>query len=120
LLRRGSRAAGRLQTDWFVVYVETPREAPEIIDSEAQRHLHTNVQLARELGAVVVRLKGKDPVATIVEFARSHGIGLIIVGRSHRPWFRQLLGRSVPFRLLRDATEFDVHVVAMPEEGRST
>ena len=28
LLRRGSRMAGRLNTDWFVVYVETPDEAP--------------------------------------------------------------------------------------------
>src|SRR5712692_8450150 len=38
LLRRGSRMAGRLSTDWFVVYVETPREAPHLIDAEAQRH----------------------------------------------------------------------------------
>ncbi|HYV66397.1 MAG TPA: histidine kinase, partial [Myxococcales bacterium] len=28
LLSRGSRMAGRLNTDWFVVYVETPEEAP--------------------------------------------------------------------------------------------
>jgi two-component system sensor histidine kinase KdpD len=120
LLRRGSRAAGRLHTDWFVVYVETPREAPEIIDSESQRHLHANIDLARELGAVVVRIKGKDPVAVILDFARSHSIGIIIVGRSHQPWYRQFFGRSVPFRLLREAGEFDVHVVAMPEEGRRT
>jgi two-component system, OmpR family, sensor histidine kinase KdpD len=120
LLRRGSRAAGRLHTDWFVVYVETPREAPAIIDSEAQRHLHANIELARELGAEVVRIRGKDPVAAILDFARSHGIGLIIVGRSQKPWYRQLFGRSVPSRLLREAGEFDVHVVAMPEEGRPT
>ncbi|HXO15577.1 MAG TPA: sensor histidine kinase KdpD, partial [Steroidobacteraceae bacterium] len=35
LLSRGSRLAGRLNTDWFVVYVETPQEAPNRIDSEA-------------------------------------------------------------------------------------
>ena len=118
LLRRGARAAGRLRTDWFVVYVETPREAPERIDTEAQRHLHANIQLARELGATVVRVKGHDPVRTIVDFARSHGIGLIVVGQSHQPWHRQLLGRSVPLRLVREASEFDVHVVAMPDENR--
>ena len=28
LLRRGSRLAGRLNTDWYVVYVEAPDEAP--------------------------------------------------------------------------------------------
>ncbi len=37
LLRRGSRMAGRLNTDWFVVYVETPGEAPTRIASDAQR-----------------------------------------------------------------------------------
>jgi two-component system sensor histidine kinase KdpD len=118
LLRRGSRAAGRLHTDWFVVYVETPSESPVRIDSEAQRHLHANIDLARELGGVVVRVRGKDPVHEILDFARSHGIGLILIGRSHRPWYRQILGRSVPLRLVREATEFDVHVVALPG-GRS-
>ena len=112
LLRRGSRIAGRLNTDWFVVYVETPREAPHLIDAEAQRHLLANIESARELGAEVVRLKADDPVAALLDFARSHGVGHIIVGRSHQPWWRQLLGRSVPLRLVREAEGFDVHIVA--------
>jgi two-component system sensor histidine kinase KdpD len=118
LLRRGSRAAGRLNTDWFVVFVETPREAPDRIDSEAQRHLLDNIDTARELGAEVMRIKGKDPVAAILDFARSHGVGQIVIGRSQQPWYRQLLGRSVPLRLVREAAEFDVHIVAMPEGRR--
>ncbi|MGH7962068.1 MAG: histidine kinase, partial [Candidatus Binatia bacterium] len=48
LLRRGSRMAGRLNTDWFVVYVETPGEALLRIDAEAQRFLLDNEQKARE------------------------------------------------------------------------
>jgi two-component system sensor histidine kinase KdpD len=119
LLRRGSRAAGRLHTDWFVVYVETPHEAPEVIDLEAQRHLLANFDLARELGAEIVRLRARDPVAASLDFARSHGIGLIIVGRSHRPWYQHLFGRSFPSRLLHEAREFDVHFVATPGEGDS-
>src|SRR5262249_61932879 len=75
LLRRGSRMAGRLSSDWFVVYVETPREAPERIDAEIQRHLHDNIQAAKEQGAEVVRLQGSDPVACLLDFARSHGVG---------------------------------------------
>jgi two-component system sensor histidine kinase KdpD len=116
LLRRGSRMAGRLNTDWFVVYVETPEEAPDQIDSEAQRHLLTNIERARELGAEVVRLKAKDPVAALIDFARSHGVGNIIVGRSRQPWWKQFLGRSVPLRLVNEADGFDVHVVAFDEE----
>lgn len=112
LLRRGSRMAGRLNTDWFVVYVETPREAPYVIDSEAQRHLLANIELARELGAEVVRLKGKDPVATLLDFARSHGVGHIMVGRSRQPWWKRLMGRASDVRLLREGEGFDIHVVS--------
>ncbi len=118
LLRKGSRMAGRLNTDWFVVYVETPGESPDRIDSEAQRHLLANIERARELGAEFVRLKATDPVEAIIDFARSHGVGDIVIGRSHQPWWRHLLGRSVPQRLAREATGFDLHIVSL--EDRET
>ncbi len=116
LLHRGSRAAGRLNTDWFVVYVETPGEAPTRIDAEAQRHLLSNIERARELGAEVVRLQARDPVSALMDFARSHGVGHIIIGRSHQPWWRQVLGRSVPLRMVREASGFDLHIVSLAEE----
>jgi two-component system sensor histidine kinase KdpD len=116
LLRKGTRMAGKLSSDWFVVYVETPDETPERIDAEAQRNLISNIELARELGAEVVRLQARDPVAALIDFARSHGVGHLVIGRSHRPWWRQLLGRSVPLRLLREASDLDVHVVAINAE----
>jgi two-component system, OmpR family, sensor histidine kinase KdpD len=112
LLRRGSRMAGRLSTDWYVVYVETPAEAPHRIDATAQRHLHAAIEMARELGAEVVRLKGTDPVAAILDFARSHRVSDVIVGRSHRSRWRQLLGRDVVRRLVDEAVGLDLHVVS--------
>ncbi|MBN9681657.1 MULTISPECIES: sensor protein KdpD [unclassified Corallococcus] len=112
LLRRGSRMAGRLNTDWFVVYVETPREAPNLIDAEAQRHLLTNIEKAKELGAEVVRLRASDPVAALLDFARSHGVGHIIIGRSNQPKWRQRLGMTADARLLREGEGFDIHVVS--------
>jgi two-component system sensor histidine kinase KdpD len=118
LLRRGSRMAGRLSTDWFVVYVETPQEAPNRIDAEAQRHLLDNLQAARDLGAEVVRLQGHDPVASLLDFARSHGVGHIIIGRSHQPWWKQLFGRTIPIRLVQEAAGFDVHIVSFVDEER--
>jgi len=116
LLRRGSRMAGRLNTDWLVVYVETPEEAPHRIDAEAQRHLLANIEKARELGAIVVRLQATDPVKALLDYARAHGVGHIIIGRSHRPWWRQLLGRTFVARMVDRATDFDLHIVALEEE----
>jgi two-component system sensor histidine kinase KdpD len=116
LVRRGSRMAGRFNTDWFVVFVETPNETPEQIDSELQRHLFANIEKAKELGAETVRIKGKDPVEVILEFARSHNVGHIIVGRSQQAWWKQLIGRSIPLRLVREASQFDIHIVSLEDE----
>lgn len=113
LLRRGSRMAGRLNTHWFVLYVETPEEAPDKISAEAQRHLLDNFQRAQELGAEVVRLKGRDPVDTALDFARSHRVSDIVIGRTRQPWWRRVLGRSPMRRLVEEAEGFDVHIVAL-------
>jgi two-component system sensor histidine kinase KdpD len=115
LLRRGARLAGRLNTDWFVVYVETPREAPDRIDAAAQRQLHANIEQARELGAEVVRLHGRDPVAALLDFARSHAVGHVVIGRSRRPWWRRLLVRDLVGRIVREADDLDVHVVSLQD-----
>jgi len=120
LLSRASRMAGRLNTDWFAVYVETPGEAPHLIDSEAQRHLLANLEKAKELGAEVVRLKADDPAQALLDFARSHGVAHIIVGRSLQSWWKQVLRGSVVVRLLRGADDFDLHVVSfLDQEGRT-
>ena len=117
LLRRGSRLAGRLSTDWYVVYVETPAEAPLRIDAEAQRNLHRNIEIARELGAEVVRLKAPDPVPAILEFARTHDVGYLIVGRTTRPWWRRVLGADIMQRLVDESDGFDLHIVSFQEKG---
>lgn len=118
LLRRGSRMAGRLSTDWYVAYVETPDEAPDRIDATAQRHLHNNIEMARDLGAEVVRLKSRDPVGALLEFARSHDVGHLIVGRSQQPWWKRLTGRDVFGRLVRETRDMDLHIVALTEHAR--
>jgi two-component system sensor histidine kinase KdpD len=116
LLRRGSRFAGRLNTDWFVVYVETPAESPDRIDSAAQRHLLENIEKAREMGAEVVRLKGRDAVESLLDFARSHNVAYILIGRSHRPRWRRLVAGDFVMRMVAEAEGFDLYVVSTEEE----
>ena len=118
LLRQGSRLAGRLNTDWFVVHVETKEEANHQIDSTLQRYLLEDEQRARDLGAEVVRLRADKPVDALLEFARSHGVRHIVVGRSHKPWWRRLLGQSPVYKLVTQAAGFDLHIVSL--EDRET
>lgn len=115
LLRRGSRLAGRLNTDWYVVYVETPGEAPDRIDSTAQRHLLQNIDRARELGAEVVRLRGTDPVETLLQFARTHRVSDVVIGRAQGSWLHRLLRRSFAAQMVAQAEGFDLHIVSFSE-----
>ena len=118
LLYKGSRMAGRLNTHWFVVSVEPPGETAGRPETGITRALQATLESAREIGAEVVRLTAADPVQGILEFAASHGVRDIIIGRSHQPWWKQILGLSPVQRLLEQAAGFDVHVISFDEDER--
>ncbi len=115
LLSRGSRMSGRLNTHWFVVYVETPKESPLRIDAQAQRSLLDMMNRAGDLGAEFVKLHAKDPVTAIVDFANSHSVKHIVMGYSHQPWWKRMLGGSFLFRMLRYSASFDLYIISTPE-----
>ncbi|MCX6559074.1 MAG: PTS sugar transporter subunit IIA [Candidatus Aminicenantes bacterium] len=112
LLRYGSRLAGRLNRNWYALYVQTPNENPELIDAQTQRILSNTLALARRLGATVFTYKGENVVETILRFAREYRIGHIVIGRP-RPVSRmkRLIGRrDVAECLIRQARGLTVVV----------
>jgi two-component system sensor histidine kinase KdpD len=117
LLRRASRMAGRLNVHWYAVYVETPHEDPVRIDAATQRHLFDLQQVARDLGAEVHHIKATEPVDGILEFARANGVTDIVIGVTEQPWYKQLLGRTIPQRLVREARGFDLHLFSGEDHG---
>lgn len=101
LLRYGSRLAGRLNRNWYAVYVQTPRESPTAIDASTQRFLSDTLTLANSLGAIVFTYKGEDIVDTILHFAKEYRVGHIVIGRpGPQPWWKRLLGRKTVVELL--------------------
>jgi len=112
LLRKASRIAGRLNSDWYCVYVQTPEERPDRIDSAVQRKLVDNIQLAQSIGAEVVKLQGTDVAETLSRFARDKGVTLLIVGQSRRLGIRRILHESVVKKLINNSQGLDVLVVS--------
>jgi len=112
LLRKASRIAGRLNSDWYCVYVKTPEERPDRIDSAVQRKLVDNIQLAQSMGAEVVKLQGTDVAETLSRFARDKGVTLLIVGQSRRLGIRRILHESVVKKLINNSQGLDVLVVS--------
>ena len=116
LLRTGSRIAGRLASDWFAVYVETPAEEPGRIYPEDHVTLLENIRLAEELGANVVKLKARRVADALIEFARREGITHVVFGQSARSRWDILLHGSVINRFLSEVRGATVQVVPHRDE----
>jgi two-component system sensor histidine kinase KdpD len=113
LLRYGSRLAGRLNRDWYAVYVQTSKEAATAIDSTTQRLISNTLTVAKQLGATVFTYKGEDVADTILRFAREYRVGHIVVGSpSKRSFWKQLMARkSLVHRLVDKAKDVAVVVI---------
>jgi two-component system sensor histidine kinase KdpD len=114
LLRKASRIAGRLNSDWYCVYVQTPEESAERIDSTVQRKLVDNIQLAQAMGAEVVKLVGTDIAGELRRFAQERGVTLLIAGQSRRSRWHRWRHGSVVERLTHNSEGLDVLVVGLP------
>lgn len=113
LLRTGSRIAGRLASDWFAVYVETPREEMGRIKPEDYAALQENIQFARGLGARVVQLKARDVADALIDFARREGVTHVVFGQTSRSRWDILLHGSVINRFLDEVRDATVQVVPL-------
>jgi two-component system sensor histidine kinase KdpD len=116
LLRKASRIAGRLNLDWYCVYVQTPEERADRIDATVQRKLVDNIQKAQSMGAEVVKLEGADVAETLVQFAVEHGVTLIVAGQSRRNWWQHFTRASVIDKLVNNARDIDVLVVSFNDQ----
>ncbi len=125
LLRYGSRFAGRMNRNWYALYVQRESEEPTKIDLQTQNSLSNSLTLAKQLGAIVFTFKGADLVHTILRFAQEYRIGHIIIGRPSRLPFLKRLSRcrSLSEKLIEEAKGLNIVVVdttqrqPVPTEG---
>jgi two-component system, OmpR family, sensor histidine kinase KdpD len=117
LLRTGSRVAGRLSSDWYAVYVETPREEMGRIRPEDYAALEENIRFAEELGAKVVKLKARNVADALIAFARREGITHVVFGQTSRSRWDILLHGSVINRFLAEVRDATVQVVPVEKTG---
>src|SRR5215510_4325306 len=117
LLRTGSRIAGRLASDWYAVYVETPREEMGRIKPEDYAALQENIRFAEELGAKVVKLKSRKVADALIEFARREGVTHVIFGQTSRSRWDILLHGSIINRFLAEVRDATVQVVPLERKS---
>ena len=121
LLRYASRLAGRLNRNWYGVYVQTPSEETTVIDAQSQRFLSDTLTLAKQLGAMVFTYKGEDVADTLLRFAKEYRVGHIVIGKSTpKPvWKRLWKNQNIVNDLIKNASGVTVIVLDTREEEPS-
>jgi two-component system sensor histidine kinase KdpD len=118
LLRYTSRLAGRLNRNWYAVYVQTPSEEPMVIDAHTQRNISDTLTLAKQLGAIVFTYKGDDIVRTLLQFVKEYRVGHVVIGRP-RPrslWDRIRRKAGIVNRLIHEAKGITITVLDTQEQ----
>ena len=118
LLRVGARIAGRLATNWYAVYVTRPEDDKGHGDPEAYHRLEEYQRMARDLGAKVVSLTGRNVSDALIRFAQQENISHVVFGQSVRSRWDILLRGSVLNRFLNEVRDVTVQVVPMQKPLR--
>jgi len=105
ILESGKRNADRFHGDLMVAYVRQRSLSPE-----DQASLDRNLGIAKELGASIHLLEGKDPVRALIALAKQNSVTQIFIGHSQRHgWMERFRGNPVE-RLIDLAEGMDVRV----------
>src|SRR5471032_1549752 len=83
-VRSTARLAGQLGTEWHAIYIETP--ALQRLPAQQREQILKTLKLAQYLGATTAVRPGQDIALATVEYARSHNLSKIVMGRGHSTW----------------------------------
>ena len=80
VVRAAARLAAALNSRWHAVFVDTPALAG--LPDARRRAVFENLKLAQELGAQTATVPASEAAAGLVEYARTHNLGTLVLGRS--------------------------------------
>ena len=96
------------------LHVETSRTlAPARIAARPHRG---GLRLAERLGGEAVTMPGQDVAIGIVDYAQANNFTHIVIAKSRRSRWSELLRSSITHQLIRRAGDISVHVIAEPRE----
>lgn len=112
LIARAARMARRLDSELYVIHVDTGRDNQE----PNKKTVAANLRFAENLGAKVIELKGVSVADSVAKVVREKHITQVIFGRSVERGLRKYLYLSAAHRFLRESPEVDVHIVTQEKD----
>ncbi|MCW3462568.1 sensor protein KdpD [Chitinophaga nivalis] len=113
VIRKTARLAAYYHADWYVLYVQTPRESADKIALAAQRHLINNLKLATELGAEVIQEHHVKISEAIINTAMQKQVTTICMGKPHISLFRIILRTNLFNQLLKTLSTNDIDLIIL-------
>ena len=110
LIRYTKRLADRLHGPWTALYVETARH--QRLDDAARDRVADTLRLAERLGGNALTVPGARIADDVVNYARANNITHIVIGKSTRSRWFELLHGSVVHELVQRSGTISVHVIA--------
>src|SRR6476646_2157261 len=112
LVRYAKRLADRLHAPFTALAIETRRTLQ--LSTEERDRIADTMRLAEALGGEAVTVPGgaKSIADDIIAFARSNNVTQIVIGKSSRSRWFEILNGSVVHDLVRNAGNISVHVIA--------
>ena len=111
LVRYTKRIADRLHAPWTALWVESPRSLR--LSEEERDRIADTLRLAQRLGGETVTIPGTSRIADeVLSYARASNVTHIIIGKSSRTRWFELLHGSVVHELVRTCGNISVHVIA--------
>lgn len=83
VIRKTARLANYYNSKWYVMYVQTPKEASHKIALDKQRYLINNFKLATELGAEIIKVKAKNTTKAIIKECEERKITTVCIGKPY-------------------------------------
>ncbi|MDB5207925.1 MAG: osmosensitive channel signal transduction histidine kinase, sensor subunit KdpD [Flavisolibacter sp.] len=113
IIRKTARLASYYNSQWYVLYVQTPKESPDKIPLATQRHLINNFKNATELGAEVIQKKEENVAKAIIGVIEERQVTTVCLGKPHLKLWQIILKTSVFNQLLKTLSKNDVDLVIL-------
>ena len=113
VIRKTARLASYYNSQWFLLYVQVPRESADRIALNKQRHLINNFRLATELGAEIIKIQSKNIAMTIMEQCEERNITTMCIGKPHLDIWRIILATDTFNSLLKRLSKQNVDLVIL-------
>lgn len=111
VIRYGARIAQRYKCEFYVISIESKGFFNKNFSEDDWKVIKEHEELAKNLGAEVFRLKGKNVPKKILEFATEKRITQIVLGHSSRSLFTRFFKGSVINNIIEHSKETEIRIV---------